>query len=437
VPNLLDLVYLALLAVCSPWLLFQSLKTGKYRQGFAAKFLGSVPIRRSHGTCLWLHAVSVGEVNVLRTLVARVVAEYPQWELVVTTTTRTGYELACKRFAEHTVCYCPLDFSWAVRRAMRRLRPDMLVLVELELWPNLIRAARAQGAKVAVINGRLSDRSAKGYGRIRPLVKNLLRQIDLIAVQNEPYAQRFRALGAPAESVCVSGSLKFDGAETNRANRATLRLRQLADLPVGTPVFLAGSTQEPEEMLAVEAWQAALADSPELRLILVPRHPERFEAVARQLKERGVAFRRRSELERRPLDASHRVLVVDAVGELGAWRATADVAFVGGSITTRRGGQNMLEPAAYGAAVSFGPHTHNFRDIVAALLAVEGAVVVKDGAELTSFVHRVLTDKPFANELGRRAQALVESQLGATERTVLLLAGLLDEQQESRLREAA
>lgn len=430
-PYLLNLVYLLLLAACSPWLVYQSLRTGKYRQGFAAKFLGAVPARRTKGKCVWLHAVSVGEVNVLRTLVGKLEVEHPEWELVISTTTRTGHELACKRFAEHTVCYCPLDFSWAVNRAMRRLQPDLLVLAELELWPNLIHAARSHGAKVAVINGRLSDRSARGYGRIRPLVASLLRQIDLIAAQNEEYAGRFLSLGAVKETVTVTGSLKFDGAETNRANRTTLRLRQLANLPVGTPVLLAGSTQEPEEMLAVDAWQAALADTPELRLILVPRHPERFEAVARELKERGIQFRRRTDLERRPLDDAHRVLLVDAVGELGAWWGTADVAFVGGSITTKRGGQNMLEPAAYGAAVSFGPHTHNFRDVVAALLAVGGAVVVNDGAELTAFVRRALTDHAFARELGERAQALVESQLGATERTVRLLETLLPKQSQA------
>lgn len=424
---LLNFVYLGLLAACAPWLLYQSLRTGKYRQGFGAKFLGLVPERRTQGKCVWLHAVSVGEVNVLRTLVAQLQAAHPQWELVITTTTRTGYELACKRFSEHTVCYCPLDFSWAVNRAMRRLKPNLLVLAELELWPNLIRSAQRHGAKVAVINGRLSDRSARGYGRIRPLVASVLRQVDLVAAQNEEYAARFRTLGAPAERVCVSGSLKFDGAETNRANRTTLKLRELANLPVGTPVFLAGSTQEPEEMLAVDAWQAARKSTPELRLVLVPRHPERFEAVARELTERNVPFRRRSELAEARLDDAHRVLLVDAVGELGAWWGTADVAFVGGSINTKRGGQNMLEPAAYGAAVCFGPHTHNFRDVVAALLAADAAVVVRDGAELTAFVRRALTDAAFASGLGGRAKLLVESQLGATTRTVELLAGLMDE----------
>ena len=430
-PYLLNLVYLLLLAVCSPWLLYQSLRTGKYRQGFAAKFFGQTPLRNSSPKCVWLHAVSVGEVNVLRTLVAQLETRHPDWQLVITTTTRTGYELAQKRFAEHTVSYCPLDFSWAVNRAMHRLQPDLLVLAELELWPNLIHAASRQGTQVMVINGRLSDRSSRGYQRIRPFVRRLLRQITLIAAQNETYAARFLALGATAEQVTVTGSLKFDGAETDRQNRNTVRLRKLARLPEGVPVFLAGSTQEPEEMLAVKAWQAAQTDSPELRLILVPRHPERFETVARELKANQIPFRRRSKLERHPLDDSHRVLLVDTVGELGAWWGTADVAFVGGSLNTKRGGQNMLEPAAYGAAVCFGPRTHNFRDVVTALLEAKAAVVVQDGDELSTFVQRALTDPAFAQSLGTEAQALVKSQLGATSRTVSLLESLLIDSEDS------
>ena len=425
-PYLLNLVYLLLLAVCSPWLLYQSVRTGKYRQGFAAKFFGQTPLRSgSSSQCVWLHAVSVGEVNVLRTLVAQLETLHPDWQLVITTTTRTGYDLAKKRFAEHTVSYCPLDFSWAVRRAMRKLNPDILILAELELWPNLIRAAKKHGAQVMVINGRLSDRSSRGYQRIRPIVSRVLRQIDLIAAQNETYALRFKALGADPQKICVTGSLKFDGAETDRHNRQTVRLRKLAQLPDGVPVLLAGSTQDPEEMVAVRAWQNAQAVSPELRLILVPRHPERFDAVARELKAAHIPFRRRSSLERKPLDDTHRVLLVDTVGELGAWWGTADVAFVGGSLNTKRGGQNMLEPAAYGAAVSFGPRTHNFRDVVAALLEAEAAVVVQDGEELTSFVRRALTDADFARQLGASAQNLVKSQLGATARTVTLLETLL------------
>ncbi len=234
-------------------------------------------------TCVWLHAVSVGEVNLLSTLLGELRGAHPDWHFVVSTTSRTGYELARKKYSDLSVFYCPLDFSWAVRAAMRRIRPTILVLAELELWPNLILAAKEQGARVAIVNGRMSDHSFPGYRRCRPLVAWLLGQIDLIAAQNEESAERFRALGAPADRVHVTGSLKYDGASTDRCNPRTTSLRQLAGFAEEDIVLLAGSTQEPEERYAVEVFRSLVAAHPRLRLVLVPRHPERFEAVAEML----------------------------------------------------------------------------------------------------------------------------------------------------------
>ena len=330
-PYLLNLVYLALLAVAMPWLVWRAIRQGKYREGFAAKLFGRVPRRESDRTCVWLHAVSVGEVNLLGTLIGQIRGSRPDWECVVSTTTVTGMALTRKRYADLSVFYCPLDFSWAVRAALGRVRPDLLVLVELELWPNLVRAARERGARVAVINGRLSEHSFRGYRRIRPLVARVLKTIDLLAVQDETYAQRFRQLGARPETVHVTGSMKYDGAQTDRRNPATERLRRLAGFAEGEPVFLAGSTQEPEEALALRAWQSLRGEWPALRLVLVPRHRERFEAVARLLDNSAVAWQRRSTLEAEGPRAAARVLLVDAIGELGAWWGTARVAFVGGA----------------------------------------------------------------------------------------------------------
>jgi 3-deoxy-D-manno-octulosonic-acid transferase len=424
-PYILNLVYLALLAAAMPWLVWRSIRQGKYREGWAAKFFGRVPRRESDRKCVWLHAVSVGEVNLLDTLIRQIRASRPDWECVVSTTTVTGMALARKRYADLCVFYCPLDFSWAVRAAMGRIRPDLLVLAELELWPNLVRAARERGARVAVVNGRLSEHSFRGYRRIRPLVARVLKTIDLVAVQDETYAQRFRQLGARPETVHVTGSMKYDGAQTDRGNPATQRLRRLAGFDQGDLVFLAGSTQEPEEALALAAWQSLRSEWPALRLVLVPRHRERFEAVAKFLDGSGVAWQRRSKLEADGPQAAARVLLVDAIGELGAWWGTARVAFVGGSLGSR-GGQNMIEPAAYGAAVCFGPNTQNFRDIVATMLAQEAAAVVHDGDELTAFVRRCLADPAYADALGQRAADLVRRQLGATGRTLDLLEALLD-----------
>lgn len=421
---LLDVAYLLLLVIFSPWLLYAAIRQGKYREGLGAKLLGRTPRRESAKPCIWLHAVSVGEVNLLKPLLDRLEHQFPDWECVISTTTKTGYELACRKYAPRLVFYCPLDFSWAVRAAMDRIRPDLLVLAELELWPHLLQEAKRRGAAVAVVNGRLSERSFRGYRRIRPLVRSMLNGLDLAAAQNEEYAERFLALGAEPSRVAVTGSIKFDGAQTSRDNPLTKRLAELAGIESQDTVFLAGSTQDPEEALAVEAYRALKENHPRLRLILVPRHPSRCDDVARGLDGSGLRWQRRSRLETDGPDSSARILLVDTVGELGGWWGTAQIAYVGGSMGPR-GGQNMIEPAAYGAAVSFGPNTRNFRDIVAMLLRHDASIVVRDGRELSAFVERCLDDPAWARSLGRRAQELVIRQRGATDRTVSLLSQLL------------
>ncbi len=437
----LNAAYLAVLLLASPWLLWSAWRHGKYREGFAEKLLGRVPVRTSQRACVWLHAVSVGEVNLLATTLKQISGCRPDWDVAISTTTKAGYDLAKKKYAEHTVFYCPVDFSWATKRAMQRVRPDLLVLAELELWPNLIAAAKEQGAQVAIINGRLSDKSFRGYSRFRPLVARVLSQIDLIAAQNEETAGRFCKLGARPERVCATGSLKFDGAMTDRANPRTEQLRELVGLKHDDIVFLVGSTQAPEEEMAVRIHRQLVGDYPRLKLVIVPRHPQRFEEVGKLLDESGLPWLRRSHLKQScqvtagqassgtPEFSS--ILLVDTIGELGAWWGTASVGFVGGSFGGR-GGQNMIEPAAYGVATCFGPNTWNFRDIVSLLLRAGGAKVVKNEAELAEFVQRVLVEPEFGRELGLRAQQLVLEQQGATKRTVDLLLPLVNEQRHWR-----
>lgn len=422
---LFNLVYLVLMALAAPKLIYSAVAHGKYRRGWLEKLRGLVPPREGDEPCVWFHAVSVGEVNLLAPLVAEIARRQPRWRCVLSTTTATGFATAQKKYPRLTVFYCPLDFSWAVATAMRRIRPTCLVLAELELWPNLISAARRGGARVAVVNGRLSERSFNGYRRLRWLIARSLAQIDLIAVQNGEYAERFLRLGARSDTVKVTGSMKFDGAQTDRANAATQRLRRLAGIGEGDLVFLAGSTQEGEEEAALSAYRALAPEHPRLRLIVVPRHPERFEAVAARLARSGLDWQRRSRLEQEGVRSTARALLVDTIGELGAWWGTADIAFVGGSLGTR-GGQNMIEPAAYGAAVCFGPNTGNFRDIVEQMLAARAAHVVRDASDLTAFIDRCLTDRLFARKLGQNAQHLVATQLGATQRTCELLAPLME-----------
>ncbi len=270
---LLNLIYVCVLLAASPWLLISAWRHGKYRQGWRAKFLGAVPSNSQRGPCVWFHAVSLGEVNLLATLLDEFCRQRPEITCYITTTTFTGYQAAVRRYPHHTVSYCPLDFSWAVRRAIRRIRPQMLVLVELELWPNLIAAVRDCGALVAVVNGRISPRSFRGYRRLGRLMGRWLQHIDLIGVQSDEYAQRFIHLGARSERVVVTGSLKFDGAPLQRENPLTRRLAKLAAVSTQDVIWVAGSTFPPEERLLISVFQRLADDYPRLRLFLVPRIP--------------------------------------------------------------------------------------------------------------------------------------------------------------------
>ena len=440
-PLLLNFFYLLVILFFSPVLLWRALKQGKYRRGFREKWFGRVPRRErlaGNARRLWFHAVSVGEVNLLQPLLELIRQRHPEWECVISTTSNTGLELAQKMYGnDHAVFFCPLDFSWSVRKALSRLKPDMLLLTEQELWPNLIRSAASQGVRLVLINGRFSDKGYRRYRWLRFLMWPLLQRFDCIAVQSETYAGWYHQLGGPAEKIHVTGSMKFDRARFDRENTATQWLRRVAGISDRDIVFLAGSTQEPEEMMAVDCYEHLKHDFPALRLILVPRHPERFDVVARQLSERGVLWERRSRLpdpDDRPeplpspesgsITIRPRILLVDTIGELGAWWGTARIAFVGGSIH-KRGGQNMIEPAAYGAAVCFGPNTKNFRDIVALLLRDGAACVVHDDREMEAFVRRCLEDPEYRDTLGRRARDLAERQVGATGRTLELMERIL------------
>jgi 3-deoxy-D-manno-octulosonic-acid transferase len=349
---------------------------------------------------------------------------HPDWECVLSTTTDTGFEEARKHFPDLPVFYWPLDFSWAVRRALRRIRPTLVILAEGELWPNFLIGAKAQGVEVAVINGRMSPRSFRRYHRLHWLVPSLFRRVDLWAVQTEEYARHFRALGALSQHVQVTGSVKYDGIVLDRGNPRTQELRRLFRVADKDLIWIAGSTQAPEEALVLTLFGRLKKEYPKLRLFLVPRQKERFTEVAALLQRSGQPFLRRSEL-RAPIADRDAILLVDTIGELGALWGLADVAFVGGSLDGRRGGQNMIEPAAYGAAVVFGPHVWNFRDTANRLVTAGAAVQIGDAASLGETVERLLHDPQERQCIGSAAQQFVRSQQGATERTLQCLDRLL------------
>ncbi|SFI66349.1 3-deoxy-D-manno-octulosonic-acid transferase [Planctomicrobium piriforme] len=421
---LLNIVYCGLVTLVAPLILWKRVRTGKYKRGWGQKFRGTLPIRTDASTPrVWLHAVSVGEVLQLQQVVAALRQSQPSVQIMVTTTTETGHAVANEKLRGCEVAFFPLDFSWSVNEALRRVQPDLIVLVELELWPNFILTAKRLGIPLMLINGRLSARSFRGYARIRPLVQRLLQSFSMIAVQAEEYRERFLALGADPATTLVTGSIKFDGVVTDRQNLRTQGLREWLSLQSGELAFVAGSTQEPEEELALGVYETLSAEFPQLRLVLVPRHPERGNSVAALLESRGHALVRRSRSD--SLCSPRAVGLLDTVGELGACWGLADVAFVGGSFTSR-GGQNMLEPAAFGAAVCYGPNTWNFRQVVELLEQRDATTTVRSAEELTAFVRTMLTDRSQASERGARARKLVLSQQGATAKTVELIVQCLN-----------
>ncbi len=420
----LNLVYLIVAVAALPWVAWRKVSGARPVAAPWTRFTGAIPpLPRTDAARIWLHGVSVGEVQLLASLAAEIGrqagAEGRAVECVVSSSTTTGLEVAARRFGAERTFPCPLDFTWAVNAVLDRVRPDLLVLGELELWPNLLACTHARGIPIVMANARMSERSFAGYARIRPLVRRMLGRVDLVAARSEPDAGRFRALGA--RDVAVTGSMKFDGVKGDRSAPDIDRLARLAGFAPDDVVFLAGSTQAPEEQFAVDAFRALAGRHPRLRLVIVPRHVERAGEIARLLDASGLRWQRRTDLDRDGADASARVLLVDVTGELGWWWGTATIAFVGGSLDGKRGGQNMLEPAAYGAAVCFGPHTRNFQDEVRVLRDAGAAEVVADGGALAAFVGRCLDAPDWARDRGGRAATAVAANRGATATTARLI----------------
>lgn len=422
---LLNSVYLLLLTALSPLIAWRVLRHGRYRKGIAEKLLGRLPKINDGREVVWFHAVSVGEVIQLQ----KVVDEFrrqtsDRFRMVVSTSTDTGFELAVKRFADCHVTWFPLDFSWAVANAVRAMQPSLVVLMELELWPNFLAECQRRQIPVAVINARMSERSHRGYSRIRNLMAPLFGKLALVAAQSQANADRLRSLGVSLDHLHVSGSIKFDGVATDRHNPATDQMRELFGLSSSETIFMAGSTQEPEEQLAIQAWVECRKRFPSLRLVLIPRHRERFDEVAQLVRIAGIELTRRSQLPSSVQPTSDAVILVDSIGELSACWGLADIAFVGGSFGNR-GGQNMIEPAAFGAAVMFGPNTWNFRDVVRTFKDANACLQLNRPEELTPTLLRLVTDRAERQLLGVTAQAAVKSQIGATAKTASLLIEIL------------
>jgi len=391
-----------------------------------AERFGRVPAGVPTGP-VWIHAVSAGEVIAASRLIGTLAASFPELPFLVTSTTPAGSgEIEARlvgRYENLSHCYAPFDFPRAVDRFFGTVRPRLLVLVETELWPNVLARARRDGVPALLVNGRLSLRSAARYARVGPLVREMLESLTVVACQYPDQADRFLALGARPETVACLGNLKFD----TPPPRVAADPLDPATIPriggtIGRPIWIAGSTHAGEEQLVLAAHRRVRERYPELLLILAPRQPRRGDAVAALLRDGGWSFVRRSRQD--PVGPETDVLLVDVLGELPGLYGLADVAFVGGSLI-RAGGHNVIEPAAWGVPLVTGPHVFNFADVVAAF-AAEGALVEAGSAEaLAGAVGRLLGDPDARARQGRAARAVVEANRGAFDRIEALIRPLL------------
>ncbi|MFH0965634.1 MAG: 3-deoxy-D-manno-octulosonic acid transferase [Planctomycetota bacterium] len=418
---LFDALYLAGLLLLAPLLLYRSLTTGKYRRGLAQR-LGRIPRRPGCRPCVWFHSVSVGEFLAVESLVRRFRDAHPDFDVLLSATTRTGFDLASSRTGGPPVIYFPCDLSWAVRRAFDAVRPSLVVLVELELWPNFLAEARSRRIPVLLANGRISDKSARSYRRFAFAFRHAFDAVSLWGVQNEEYRRRLLDLGIPPERIVVAGNTKYDSLPDLRDDSLGPALRAELNLAPDDLLLIAGSTFSGEEEILLDLFQDLHPRFSKLRLLLAPRHPERFDEVKEVLRSRRVRWAARTSLPQpEPAD----VILLDTIGELAKIYACGDVVFVGKSLCGG-GGQNILEPAAHGKPVLFGPRVENFRQSADLLLARDAAVEVADKDALRRRVEELLLKPEMRRRIGDNARRVLQTQKGATERYLAMIESLLN-----------
>lgn len=412
----------------SPWLVYQAVRYRKY-VGSVAQRLGYLPVSFNIDAepSIWIHAVSVGELLTARPLIAALRARHPGLRVFLSTTTMSAQQLARRGGLDvDAVFYFPFDLGLVVRRTLDLVRPRLFLMMETEIWPNLLRECQRRGVKTAVVNGRLSSRSFPRYRLVRGVFRHVLADIDRFCVQSDEAARRFAEIGAAPERITVTGSLKFDSLEpaaTASPSGPRDRVLRYFRFSAGKPVLMAGSTMKGEEAVVLRTFRRLKTTVPAAVLVLAPRHPERFGEVTRLAEQEGFRTVRRSELA---IDTEPRadVVVLDTIGELATVYQVGTVVFVGGSLVPT-GGHNILEPAVYGRPVVFGPHMHNFSEIATAFVSNDAGVQVASDGEFESQVLALMADPVRRARLGAAARALVEANRGAKDKTLAVLDDLL------------
>jgi 3-deoxy-D-manno-octulosonic-acid transferase len=426
---------LIVLVALAPYFLYQALRHKKY-VGSLGQRLGYLPVsfNLDGDASIWIHAVSVGEALSSRPLVADLRKRYPSLRVFLSTTTRSGQQVARRHVTDADgVFYFPFDFRFAVRRTLDIVKPNLFVMVETEIWPNVLRECRSRGIGTVVVNARISKRSFPRYRLIRPFFRRVLADIDRFCAQSEETARRLIALGADASRIVVTGSLKFDSLDAAvLPGRGPSRVVRFFRLAPGRPVFIAGSTMKGEENTVIRAFNRVRTTMGVTNplLIVAARHPERFGEVVRLCRAEGLSTKRRSEL---PIDAEPRcdAVVLDTIGELAQLYQIATAVFVGGSLVPL-GGHNILEPAVYGKPIIFGPHMENFAEIAEAFLANSAALQVRSPREFEEAVLGLMADPVRRARLGAAARALVDANRGAKDRTLAVIADVMPADERRR-----
>ncbi len=410
----IDATYVGLGLIAAPLSLLRG-RWSRTADHLRRRALTAPPTRSGDRRCLWLHAVSVGEIMTVRRLVARLADAFDDLDIVISSSTRAGVETAQKHFEGCEVFSCPLDLSPLVRRALDRVRPDAIVIVEHDLWPNFVRLARGRGVPVALINARLSPGSLAGYRRLSRLYPWPPRDLQALCVQDEISADAFAELGFDRERLVVCGNLKFDNPPSPASD-----LRAQMGFASDDWLLVAGSTHEGEEDVILDAFERIRAEDPRTWLVLVPRRVERAAEIVAAVEARGLSCRRWTESKTKGPD----VLLVDTVGELAKLSAAGDVVFVGGSLAPI-GGHNVIEPASYARPVVIGPRYHNFTSIVETFRRAEAIVIGRDGDDVIERLLELKRDPAAARALGERGKRCVDENAGAGERTLDVLRGVL------------
>lgn len=424
---LVDIIYVLISILLAPLVIYRMLRYNRYLKGWSNR-IGNISRNYPEKRCIWIHAVSVGEVNATRTIVKELEKQFPDFEVVISTTTDTGFERASRIYSPgHCIFYFPFDFSLVTKRSFGNIRPAVCLLMELEVWPNFTLTANELKIPVVVVNGRITETSCSRYKIIKPVAKKIFGKLTAVLAQTPAYARRFIEIGTPPDKVILVPSLKYDTAEViDKVDGADELAKQLN---IGEEkLWVAGGTGNNEEKILLDVYQDLTKQERfrNLRFVIVPRKPERFNEAAQLLKERKLDFVRYSTLKNtdKSLKVKTPVVLGDTMGDLRKFYSIADIVFVGRSLVPM-GGSDMIEAAALGKCAVFGPHTFNFTHTVRELLSGEGAIQVKDKKELSEIMQKCLSDKEFTAGIAQRGQKIIQKNQGGTRITIEHIKKLL------------